>query len=265
MTHIEAIRDVLLTTESTVLELASCLSQIDSDDEKQLVFKGLSKDFDILYKTYIKPVIEVREDKFAITIYPRYKKNEDDLYLDEETYKDPIWFEREVTANWLKRKKDELNAIDFGSFEITSPKLNNIDSESKEYSTYQLNNATEDEIKALYRGLIKINVLNEDTNPTNFIETFSEEHINYQPRFIIKATKQVLCYLLINLMELGQLDEDIDYNSININSVIFIKSNGKEFSELKSNFNIYKSYPLDKFKSKKKVKAVNKLLLEIFG
>jgi len=43
MTYIEAIRNVLLTTE-----LGICLSQIETNAKQQLLLKEFSKDFDIL-------------------------------------------------------------------------------------------------------------------------------------------------------------------------------------------------------------------------
>lgn len=254
----QIVSDIVCTTDDTY-DVFLQLTENRSIEIKDRVLQKLNQHFLFLEEKYIDPIIRVEdsidfrysEEDFSIADKKILKSNHV-LRHDDVQY--------EAHKIWLKRKQKELNSLLSKDKSISNVKL------QQSYLTYKLNDATREDVDSLYNGLIKTQILKkEDNNYKQFIDSFSKSIIEYQPRIKFHPSKQVLCFLIFTLMDLEQLDEDIDYNAINLKSVIFVDKNGKEFSELKSDFKKYRSYSIENFKSKKKVKQLSILLTDIFG
>ncbi len=122
MNYLEALSKILLTTESTLNELVYCLGQIEKEDEKDLLVKELTKDFNHLFTVYIQPKIQYIEEDGSITTFPHYKKGKDDMYLHNEVYQNQLWLETEATSNWLERKEYELQQLELNNTKPNSTK-----------------------------------------------------------------------------------------------------------------------------------------------
>ena len=69
-------------------------------------------------------------------------------------------------------------------------------------------------------------------------------------------------------MDLGAIDNNTNYSAINKNLAVFVKLDGEEFSELKSDastYNQYKKEGLYNFNSSTKIKQLDKLMRDILG
>lgn len=249
MTYLEAIRNTLLTTENTLAELGTCLSQVKPTKKKNKVLEVLSESFDDLFKKYIEPVILVREGRNCITILPRYKKGEDDLFLDDYIYKDNLLFERKATEVWVKRKEEELKAINLTEYISSSINNNGI------FPTFY-NNFSEKQLDLLYKFLThKDNPFIKNCSYEKFSDIFFKDQLDYQPK--IHWIKGIpLFQYFFYFMDFCEI---IDITEDKVSSKLH---NGQFFVNAKDKKKIKPFYPLSKIKKINKEKR--KLEVEKF-
>lgn len=244
----EIVRSIITTTDSTYntyLDLTKSNTQ-----QKELIQRALKVPFEQLKEIYIIPLINTADG-----FQSRYDEELDlDLILKPKASEYSSLLSKheiDATQNWIKRKEDELL--------FTVDKFN-------KYKTYHLNTSHQN-IVELYNRLIKKELISPNTKEIDFMNSFSGKDIDYKPQIVFNESKQALCYFLSMLMYRDVLDTKTEYNSINLNSEVFIQKGDVPFSALKSKFRDYESYKATDFKNSSpiNISTINTIVKDLFS
>lgn len=243
----DIVRTVITTTNNTYSVYVN-LTKEDSQ-VRELVQRALKVSFEHLKENYINPLINTIDG-----FQSRFDKDLDlDFILKSDKTNYPSLLpkhEIDATKKWIKRKEDEID------FTVRS---------FNKYKTYHLNTSHQN-IVELYNRLIKKELISLNTKEIDFVNSFSGKNIDYKPQIVFNESKQALCYFLSMLMYRDVLDTKTEYNSINLNSEIFIQKGDVPFSALKSKFRDYESYKATDFKNSSpiNISTINIIVSDLF-